>query len=92
MKTLDITPMLEAAETPQTRAYEHALDIEFAILEAMNRQGISREELAEKMGVSELQLECMLNMQPDTTLETIAKLGLALGARMRMSIEEQDSN
>lgn len=88
MITRDISQVLEAAETPETRAYEHALDIEFMILGIMKDRGISKKELAEKMGVSAPHLSKLLNSQPNMTLGTIAKFEMALDVKFDFAFEE----
>lgn len=64
--------------TPGTRAYEHALDISAMVYELMREKGLTKTELAHRMGISKSNLSNMLNTQPNMTLETIAKFELAL--------------
>lgn len=66
-------------ETSDTLAYEHALDISIAVNEAMKEKGITQKTLAKRMGISAARVSQLLNMQPNFTLETIAKFELALG-------------
>ena len=71
--------------TPGTRAYDHALDISVMIWELMQEQGLSKTELARRMGISKSHLSNLLNTQPNMTLETIAKFELALGVEFKFS-------
>ena len=73
---------LSEYETPETRAFEHALDLSVSIYHAMKLQGITQRTLAERMGVSPARLSQLLNLQPNLTLKTIAKFELALGTRL----------
>lgn len=79
MKAIDLTDFLKETETPETRAYDHALDIEFAVIEEMLRQNLTKKELADRMGISLQRLSKLLNGQPNMTLKTIAMFELALG-------------
>ena len=69
-------------ETSDTRAYEQALDIEFIVHRDMQRSGLSKSELAKRMGVSLQSLSKLLNSQPNMTLKTVTKIELALGIKI----------
>lgn len=69
-------------ETPETRAFEYALDLSYAIFCEMESQGLTRRQLAKKMGVSSARVSQLLNLQPNLTLKTIAKFELALGVKL----------
>ena len=79
MKKIDLSNFYKETETSETRAYEHALDIEFIVHREMLRQGLSRSELANRLDMKLPALSKLLNSQPNMTLKTIAKLELALG-------------
>lgn len=64
--------------TPRTRAYDHALDISVMVYELMQEKGLTKSELARRMGLSKSHVSNLLNMQTNMTLETIAKFELAL--------------
>lgn len=66
--------------TPGTRAYDHALDISVMVYDLMQEKGLTKTELARRMGISKSHVSNLLNMQPNMTLETIAKFELALDA------------
>lgn len=89
MKELDLSSFLEENETPNTRAYSHALDLAYLFVDEMERQGLSKKKLAEKMGISQSRLSNLLNTQPNMTLETIAQFELALGVNMSFSLEKE---
>lgn len=89
MKEWDITEAMQISETPETRAYDHALDIAFMVAEEMEKQNIGKKELAERMGMSLPQLSKLLNTQPNMTLETIARFELALGINLAFTFKEK---
>lgn len=74
---------------PGTRAYEHALDLAYMFVDEMDRQGLSKKELAGKMGVSQSRLSNLLNTQPNMTLETIVQFELALGVSVSFELKER---
>ena len=79
MNKVDLSDFYAETETSETRAYEHALDIEFIVHREMMHLGLSKSDLAKRMGVSLQSLSKLLNSQPNMTLKTIARLELALG-------------
>jgi len=79
----------EGNETPDTRAYEHALDLAYMFVDEMDRQGLSKKELADRMEVSQSRLSNLLNTQPNMTLETIAQFELALGVSASFGLKER---
>lgn len=88
---MDLSNFLKENETPNTRAYEHALDLAYLFVEEMDRQELSKKDLAEKMGVSQSRLSNLLNTQPNMTLETIAQFELALDVKMSFELEKANS-
>lgn len=82
MHKVDLSDFYAETETSETRAYEHALDIEFIVHREMLHQGLSKSDLAKRMGMSLQSLSKLLNSQPNMTLKTIAKFELALGIRI----------
>ena len=90
MKELELTLFLEENETPNTRAYTHALDLAYLFVDEMERQGLSKKELAEKMGIGQSRLSNLLNTQPNMTLETIAQFELALGVDLTFTLEKDN--
>ena len=79
MNKVDLSDFYAETETSETRAYEHALDIEFIVHCEMKHLGLSKSDLAKRMGVSLQSLSKLLNSQPNMTLKTIARFELALG-------------
>lgn len=77
----DCRAFMRDFHTPRTRAYDHALDISVMIYDLMQEKGLTKTELARRMGISKSNLSNMLNTQPNMTLETIAKFELALGVQ-----------
>lgn len=89
MNKVDLSDFYAETESSETRAYEHALDIEFIVHRiefivhrGMKRLGLSKSELANRMGISLQSLSKLLNSQPNMTLKTIAKFELALGIKI----------
>ena len=82
MNKVDLSDFYAETETSETRAYEHALDIEFIVHREMKHLGLSKSELANRMGISLQSLSKLLNSQPNMTLKTIAKFELALGIKI----------
>lgn len=82
MNKVDLSDFYAETETSETRAYEHALDIEFIVHREMLHQGLSKSDLAKRMGVSLQLLSKLLNSQPNMTLKTIARFELALGIKI----------
>ena len=71
MNKVDLSDFYADTETSETRAYEHALDIEFIVHREMKRMGVSLQSLSK-----------LLNSQPNMTLKTIARFELALGIKI----------
>lgn len=82
MNKVDLSDFYADTETSETRAYEHALDIEFIVHREMKHLGLSKSDLAKRMGVSLQSLSKLLNSQPNMTLKTIAKFEIALGIKI----------
>lgn len=87
---MDLSQFMKENETPGTKAYEHALDLAYMFVDEMDRQGLSKKELADKMGVSQSRLSNLLNTQPNMTLETIAQFELALGVSISFELERNE--
>ncbi len=92
MVKVDLSDFYAETETSETRAYEHALDIEFIVHREMQRSGLSKSDLAKRMGVSLQSLSKLLNSQPNMTLKTIAKFELALGIKIIPQVISSYSN
>lgn len=65
MNKVDLSDFYAETESSETRAYEHALDIEFIVHREMKRLGLSKSELANRMGISLQSLSKLLNSQPN---------------------------
>lgn len=92
MRSMDITEFMDREETPETRAFAHALDLEFIVLDEMEKQGISKKELAERMRVLPSRLSKLLNDQPNMTFETVASFELALGFDLELRVKAKESH
>jgi transcriptional regulator with XRE-family HTH domain len=74
--------VLDGFETPETIAWEHTLDITFAIGAEMERQGLSKAELARRMDVSRSHLSQLLSAESNITIKTLARFEHALGVSL----------
>lgn len=63
---------------PEDMAYFHSLDISGSVYRRMKELGISKSELAKRMGVSPAQITKIIKGNQNMTLKTIAKLEYAL--------------
>jgi|ERR1044072_8606149 DNA-binding Xre family transcriptional regulator len=102
----DIFEKLKALESGETsdfeervlyrRANKHWLRksaiIAFKILDALKAQGLSQKDLADKMEVSPQQISKIVNGHENLTLDTIAKLELALGIKIIVDIGDDNSD
>lgn len=88
VKTLDLSTFVEDNLDSEVLAYEHALDLAYLFVQEMEKQNITRKELADKMGIAPSRLSKLLNTQPNMTLETIAQFELALDIRIDFTAHE----
>ena len=54
VKTLDLSTFVEDNLDSEVLAYEHALDLAYLFVQEMEKQNITRKELADKMGIRSL--------------------------------------
>ncbi len=66
---------------PEYVAVGLALQFIEEILEIMEAKGISRSQLAERMGVSRAYVTRLLDAPPNLTLKSICQVAMALGAK-----------
>ena len=79
-----------AIGTPERSSYELELRAEIIaekIKELRQAQNMTQEELGQKMGVKKAQVSRLESSTSNITLETLQKVFLALGARIRFDIE-----
>lgn len=83
-------PELTLAEI---EAEENALtDFQFAIIDAMNESGISKSELAKRMGVSRARITQLLSSDANPTLKLVGRALAALNLRSEyLSIKKSGS-
>ena len=79
METVDLSAFMEETKSAETIAYDHALELAYLAADEMQRQGLSKKELAERMGITPQRLSNILNTQSNMTLQTLAQFELALG-------------
>ena len=92
MKPVDLTEFLETTDTPETRAFEHTLDFIYQVIDRMEDLGLTKTELARKMGISLSQLSRYLNTNANMTLKTMAKFELALDCHINIDFIRNDDN
>ncbi|MEN2977366.1 helix-turn-helix domain-containing protein [Tistrella bauzanensis] len=68
------------------------VDTQIRIARLMEARGMSNKELADALGVGKSRVSNMFGSQPNLTLETLAKVFLALGAELpRVTTDELDA-
>ncbi len=65
------------------------LEIVEELLQFMKREGISRSELAERMGVGPSRITAMLNGTSNLTIDTLVRAGHAVGAELAQTFVPQ---
>ena len=70
--------LLDERLPPEDMAYFYSMDISGAVYARKEKLGISKRELAERMGVSPAQITKIIKGNQNMTLKTIAKLECAL--------------
>lgn len=87
METVDLSKFMEETKSADTLAYDYALELSHLAVSEMSKQGLTKKELAERMGVSPQRLANLLDAQPNMTLKSVAQLALALDIRVEFSSE-----
>lgn len=87
METVDLSKFMEETTNADTLAYDYALELAHLAVSEMSKQGLTKKELAGRMGVSPQCLASLLNTHPNMTLKSVAQLALALGIRVEFSSE-----
>jgi transcriptional regulator with XRE-family HTH domain len=67
--------------------YELINDLTNLIIETMNKKGVTKSELARKMGVSKASISGILNGNRNMTLETLTKVAFALGCKPEIELK-----
>jgi transcriptional regulator with XRE-family HTH domain len=75
----------EFEETPDSLAFSQALDFMYLVADQMDKQGISKTELAKKMGISKSHLSQLFDSGGSITLKTLARFQIALGFRIDLA-------
>ena len=63
-----------------------SIDLRTSIIQQMDSAGLSRSDLAERMGVSRARVSQILNGQDNLTLKTLVAIAHALGATVSVSL------
>ena len=88
---------LEAKTRERLERYEHdpayqAEKLSLAVTEefarVMKEKGMSRKDLAERLGVSKARVSNILNGSPNLTLKTLAAVAVALDSKVHLELTE----
>lgn len=63
---------------------DFVIDAQFLIQELMNEHGLSRADLAKKLGVSKARLTQMMKPDANPTMRSVARVAHALGEKVRL--------
>jgi plasmid maintenance system antidote protein VapI len=69
----------------EAEAVHRKLVITNRLIELMEEQGVSRSELAKRMGVQPSRVTAMLSGTSNLTIDTLVRAGLALGAELHQT-------
>ncbi len=75
----------EANDHAQAVAYSKMLALTGQICIEMERQGIKRKDLAERLGVSKGWISRFLNASPNMSIEKLVEMGMALGLELSVT-------
>ena len=93
MTELTFKQMLaEARRIPEYWEEGAVLDFTEALYIAMEEQGITRAELARRLGTSQAYITRVLSGHANFTLKTMAKLALALGLQLEVGLGPQSQS
>jgi len=77
----------EAEVDPDYIVHGLLYEITESICEAMERQGVTRAELAKRLGVQRQYVTNFLNTPQNTTLATVVRFASALGLDVKVALE-----
>ncbi len=80
---------METAESEPDFVYEQLLlDVNERILTAMERAGVRKADLAERLGTSRAYITKLLGGPENLTLKTLVKVAMALNSKVELRIHE----
>jgi len=79
-----------ARQHPAYWSYRTALEFVDGLIEEMDAQGVTRAELARRMGTSRAWISRVLAGENNLTMATAGKLAFALGMRVTVQLEPLD--
>jgi plasmid maintenance system antidote protein VapI len=71
--------------SPEAEAVHRKLVITNRLIELMEELGVSRSELAKRMGVQPSRVTAMLSGTSNLTIDTLVRAGIALGAELHQT-------
>lgn len=71
---------------PEYQAEKLSLTVTEAFARMMKEKGVSRKDLAERLGVSKARVSNIMNGSPNLTLKTLASVAVALDSEVRVEI------
>lgn len=82
----------EARETPEYWVESAIIEFTMDIGRLMDEQGVSRAELARRLGTSRAYVTKLLGGNANFTLETMSKVSMALGAAVHVHVAPWDAD
>lgn len=80
-----LAELFQAPPSAESEATYRKLLITHRILELMEEKGVSRSELAARMGVQPSRVTAMLSGTGNLTIDTLVRAGMALGAELHQT-------
>ena len=80
-----ITGLFPPTLSPEAESIHRKLVITNRLIELMDEQGVSRSELAKRMGVQPSRVTAMLSGTSNLTIDTLVRAGMALGAELHQT-------
>jgi transcriptional regulator with XRE-family HTH domain len=92
-KTIDLLNQMSAKARLSTDYWVTGPIVEFTedICRLMDEQGVSRAELARRLGTSRAYITKLLGGDANFTLQTMTKISMALGAAVHVHVAPQDA-
>ncbi len=85
MKTVDGRPLSHVGRRgADLRMLEYSMDFVFAVQDALDEAGMTRKELADRLGCKEGRVDRVLGGDAEITLETVAAYDAALGLGFKL--------
>ena len=80
------------ASIPEDKVFGLKMDFAVEVEKAMETEGISKKELASRLGVAPARVTKILSGESNLTIETMQKIADALGCTLHLHLAEEDIN